>query len=101
MNWYSTVGYGGVKSAGTRGTDGDAMNGIAVMYDAVAGDILTGGGAASYQDVAATANANILTVGAPNTTVTVTSIGSMHYRRSFANGVALPDGTVLIVGGQE
>jgi galactose oxidase len=77
------------------------MSGNAVMHDAVAGKILALGGATSYQLVAATANAHILTVGKPNTTVSVTSIGNMHYRRAFANGVVLPDGSVFIVGGQE
>ena len=49
MNWYSANGNGGTVPAGSRGSDADAMNGNAVMYDAVAGKILTVGGAPSYQ----------------------------------------------------
>ncbi len=49
MNWYSANGNGGTVPAGARGSDADAMNGNAVMYDAVAGKILTVGGAPSYQ----------------------------------------------------
>ena len=44
MNWYNPSGNGGTGSvtpAGKRGTDSDAMNGNAVMYDAANGLILT------------------------------------------------------------
>ena len=60
MNWYSTDGTGGVTPAGTRGDDTDAMNGNAVMYDT--GKILTIGGAPSYEQANATANAYVLTI---------------------------------------
>lgn len=76
------------------------MCGNAVMYDAVAGNILTVGGSPDYQDSDATGNAHIITLGAPPATPTVATIGSMAYARAFANGVVLPDGTVLVVGGQ-
>jgi len=49
MNWFSANGSGSTVPAGARGSDADAMNGNAVMYDAVAGKILTVGGAPSYQ----------------------------------------------------
>ena len=70
------------------------------MYDAVAGKILTVGGSPDYQDAYATSNAHIITLGAPGDVPTVTTIGNMAYARAFANGVVLPDGTVLITGGQ-
>ena len=70
------------------------------MYDAVAGKILTVGGSPDYQDSYATSNAHIITLGAPGEVPTVTTIGNMAYARAFANGVVLPDGTVLITGGQ-
>lgn len=76
------------------------MCGDAVMYDAVAGKILTVGGSPDYQNSNATANAHIITIGTPPATPTVQTIGSMAYARAFANGVVLPDGTVLVVGGQ-
>ncbi len=49
MNWYDTNGNGSYHPAGTRTGDGDAMNGNAVMFDAVQGLILTLGGAPNYQ----------------------------------------------------
>ena len=49
MNWYDTNGNGSYYPAGTRTGDTDAMNGNAVMFDAVQGLILTVGGAPSYQ----------------------------------------------------
>lgn len=76
------------------------MCGNAVMYDAVAGKILTVGGSPDYQNSQATANAHIITIGTPPATPTVQTIGSMAYARSFANSVVLPDGTVLVMGGQ-
>ncbi|KAL8834088.1 MAG: hypothetical protein Q9170_003924 [Blastenia crenularia] len=99
MNWFTTSGDGSTTPAGTRGNDVDAMNGNAVMYDAVAGKILTIGGAVDYDGAFTTSNANIITLGPPNTTPTVTPIGSAHYARAFHNSVVLPDGKVLIIGG--
>ena len=100
MNWYGTDGAGSTTPAGTRANDGDSMAGDAAMYDAVAGKILTAGGAANYQGIDATSNAHIITIGDPNTAPTVQTIGNMAYQRIFGNSVILPDGTVLIIGGQ-
>ena len=47
MNWYYPDGNTTVP-AGPRGSSPNAMNGNAVMYDAVAGKILTLGGAPNY-----------------------------------------------------
>ncbi len=96
MNWYSTTGTGAVESAGTRGDDGDAMNGNAVMYDA--GKILTIGGAPSYVGTPATASAHVVTI--DGTTVTARKVASMANTRAFHNSVALPDGKVAVFGGQ-
>ncbi|KAL8868405.1 MAG: hypothetical protein Q9174_005016 [Haloplaca sp. 1 TL-2023] len=100
MNWYTPTGTGAQKPAGLRGTDPDAMNGNAIMYDAVNGKILTVGGAPNYQDIAATRNARIITIGAPGTTASVAAIGSMSQARAFHNSVVMPDGKVFIVGGE-
>ena len=100
MNWYTTAGAGSTTPAGARGTDADAMCGNAVMYDAVAGKILAAGGSANYDNGPARNSANVITIGAPNMPATVTPIASMAFARAFANGVALPNGQVLIVGGQ-
>ncbi|GGQ48585.1 discoidin domain-containing protein [Couchioplanes azureus] len=96
MNWYSTAGTGGTTPAGNRADDGDAMNGNAVMYDA--GKILTVGGATSYENVDASTSAYTLSIS--GTTVTARRTGSMAHARSFANSVVLPDGKVVVLGGQ-
>ena len=100
MNWYDTVGTGSTTGAGNRGDDADSMCGNAVMYDAVAGKILTAGGAVDYEGVDAHANAYIITLNNPKTNPTVSKVPSMGLARSFANGVALPDGTIFVTGGQ-
>lgn len=100
MNWYGTQGTGSQSSAGTRGDDGDAMNGNAVMYDAVNGKIFTVGGAPDYQDADATNNAHIITIGAPNTQATVVKVASMQNTRAFANSVILPNGKIMVTGGE-
>lgn len=100
MNWFLTTGTGGQTAAGTRAGDPDSMCGNAVMYDAVAGKILTVGGSPDYQNSNATGNAHIITIGTPPATPTVQTIGSMAYARAFANSVVLPDGTVAVFGGQ-
>ncbi|KAL8964463.1 MAG: hypothetical protein Q9183_004434 [Haloplaca sp. 2 TL-2023] len=100
MNWYTPTGTGAQKPAGLRGTDPDAMNGNAIMYDAVNGKILTVGGAPNYQNIAATRNARVITIGAPGTTASVAAVGSMSQARAFHNSVVMPDGKVFVVGGE-
>ncbi|KAI1757054.1 hypothetical protein F4782DRAFT_213151 [Xylaria castorea] len=100
MNWYNVTGSGSYTSAGTRAADGDAMCGNAVMFDATTGSILSAGGSPSYQDSNATSNAHLIKLGNVGAAPTVTKLPNMANARAFANGVALPDGTVLVVGGQ-
>ena len=95
MNWISTTGDGSITSAGNRSDSADAMNGDAVMYDV--GKILTVGGAPAYENSDATARAYTVDI---NNGVTAARTGDMAVSRSFANGVALPDGQVFVVGGQ-
>ena len=71
------------------------MNGDAVMYDV--GKILTVGGATAYNKAPGTARAYTIDI---NNGVKVTRTANLAFNRSFANGVALPDGQVLVVGGQ-
>ncbi|KAG8529851.1 uncharacterized protein KY384_005332 [Bacidia gigantensis] len=100
MNWYGTDGDGSQAGAGDRTGDGDAMCGIAAMYDAPNGKILTAGGSPSYQDSDATSNAHIITLGDPDTNPGVQTIANMAFQRAFACSVILPTGQVFIVGGQ-
>jgi galactose oxidase len=116
MNWFTTTGQGSATPAGPRGDDAFSINGIAVMY--APGKILKAGGAPSYTDASdtasvtgtdvaadATASAYVIDITAGLTnpsvnTATVTKVWPMAYPRAFANGVVLPGGGVLVIGGQ-
>lgn len=101
MNWYNTNSVNGTQSsAGLRAADSDSMDGNAVMYDAVAGKIVTFGGSQDYQNSDATKAVHLITIGNPNTTPTVSALTSMTYARAFANAVVLPNGKVFVTGGQ-
>lgn len=99
MNWYLSNGNGATRTAGPRSTL-DAMNGNAVMYDAVSGSILTLGGAQSYVQSPATALAYVVKLGAAGAKPTVTRVASMAFPRVFSNSVVLPNGKVFVSGGQ-
>ena len=107
MHWITTTGNGTIVPAGARSDSSDAMNGNAVMYDV--GKILTVGGATAYQDVPpaavntqATRRAYVVDITAgPGAPATTTRVSDMAYARAFCNSVVLPDGTVLVVGGQQ
>ena len=130
MNWIFTTPSettpegGTIQTAGLRQdsktnvSDGDAVCGITSMYDAENGIILTAGGAPNYHywrkdsntnpDVdwhrkEATNNAFEIKLGGLqfNDTVRPTKVASMKYQRIFANGIVLPNGETLVVGGQQ
>lgn len=94
MHWIDTAGDGAVTSAGVR-ADGDAMNGNAVMYDV--GRILMVGGALSYEGTPATNKASLIDI---RNGVTVRSVAPMAYTRATHNSVVLPNGQVVVIGGQ-
>ena len=98
MNWFDVdaAGAGAVTPAGYRGDDKDAMNGDAVMYDI--GKILTTGGSPAYGN--STASGRAYTIDINGGGATVTGTGPMAYRRAFHNSVVLPDGKVVVTGGQ-
>lgn len=105
MNWITTSGNGTITTIGKRGTTSDEMNGNAVMYGV--GKIVALGGAIAYQDagsvvdVQATRRATTITLGAPGKPVKVANTSDMAYARTFSNSVVLPNGEVLVVGGQQ
>ncbi|EDU43973.1 galactose oxidase [Pyrenophora tritici-repentis] len=101
MNWYGTKGTGSQVAAGIRDTIDDAMCGISVMYDATSGKIFSAGGSPDYTNSDANARAHITTIGEPNTPAKVERVADMVYPRGFSNAVVLPDGTVLVTGGQK
>jgi galactose oxidase len=103
MNWITTTGSGTIQSAGNRGTDPYSINGNAVLYDV--GKILKVGGAPAYQQSTGTTYATnsaylIDITSGVNETPTVTQLTPMTYQRAFSNSVVLPDGTVVVIGGQ-
>ena len=106
MNWITTTGNGTITGAGNRSDGGDAMNGNAVMYDI--GKILVVGGAPAYQDAGSVTNtqatnrAYTLDIsGGPTRPVLSARSSDMAYARAFSNSVVLPDGEVLVLGGQQ
>ncbi|KKY39688.1 putative galactose oxidase [Diaporthe ampelina] len=100
QHWYGTEGNGSVLEAGTRDDD-DAMCGIWAIYDAVAGKVLSAVGSPDYTDSDANNRAHVTTVGEPWEPSTVERMPDPAYPRGFANAVVLPDGTVLVTGGQK
>lgn len=106
MNWITTTGSGTITFAADRGDSADAMNGNAVLYGI--GKILTVGGATAYEDfgpavnIRATSRAYTIDIsGGPNKPVTYARTSDMAYARAFSNSVVLPDGKVLVIGGQQ
>ncbi|KAK0102528.1 hypothetical protein ONS95_006141 [Cadophora gregata] len=97
QNWFDTKGTGSSAPAGTR-SGGDAMCGINVMYEP--GKILSAGGSQSYTNSQAVALSHITSITEPNVPSTIERIPDMAYPRGFANAVVLPDGSVLVTGGQ-
>jgi galactose oxidase len=99
MNWITTGGDGSIWTAGTRADAPDMMNGNAVMYDV--GKILAVGGAPGYDDSTATGRAYTIDIsGGPAAPVRATRVGDMAFPRTFINSAVLPDGSVVVLGGQ-
>jgi len=102
MNWIDTTGNGSITPAGKRADDPYSINGIAAMY--APGKILKTGGQPSYSDANATRNTYIIDITAsltnPAAPVSVRKLSPMAYPRAYANGVVLPGGKVLIIGGE-
>ena len=104
MHWITTTGQGTITSAGNRGSDPYSINGNASLYDI--GMILKVGGASAYDQKSgsttyATKAAYLIDISAgPGAAVQVQQLPSMNYARAFASSVVLPDGNVVVVGGQ-
>ena len=96
MNWIDPRGDGATNPAGPRGDDPYSINAATVMYDI--GKVLKTGGATAYENTDASNTAHVLDLNGG--TVNVRRIGSMAYQRAFHSAVVLPNGEVLIVGGQ-
>jgi len=112
MNWIDaaatpgtivSAGYRSATPASAVGADPYSINGNAVLYDV--GKILKVGGAPAYQQSTGTTFATNsaylidITKGYPYTP-TVTKLTPMSYERAFSNAVVLPNGQVVVIGGQ-
>jgi galactose oxidase len=95
MHWITTSGNGSITSAGNRADDPYSINGNAALYDI--GLILKAGGAPAYQNANATPSSYVINI---NGSTSVTKVAPMAYRRAFSNAVVLPNGQVVILGGQ-
>ena len=95
MSWLDTRGSGSLTPAGRRGDDADAMGGSWVMFDA--GKILKAGGSPHYQHADASTSAYVID---GTSGLEVRKVAPMAYRRTYQNAVVLPNGQVVIVGGQ-
>jgi galactose oxidase len=98
INVYGDNGLGLMTSAGTRGSDPDSMNGNASAYDV--DKLLKVGGAPSYQYNNATANALLIDGSSAAGNPVATALAPMAYARAFGNSVVLPNGQVVVTGGQ-
>lgn len=96
MGWIDTRGNGSSTPAGRRGDDQPSLGGPVVMYEA--GKILKVGGATWNGNVPASAGAYLIDT--TNATAQVKKLAPMAYPRMYANSVVLPNGQVLVVGGQ-
>ncbi|MGE0799241.1 MAG: discoidin domain-containing protein, partial [Lautropia sp.] len=97
MQWIDPTGNGSVSLIGPRGDDEFSINGNTVMYEQ--GRILKTGGARNYTDTDAQSNANSFIIDVTGRPV-ARRIGSMAFPRSYHNSVVLPNGQVVIIGGQ-
>ena len=95
MNWITTGGDGSIRAAGGRGDDSYSQNGNAAMYDV--NRVLKTGGAPAYENTTATRASYSIAIGSEPT---VTRLTPMSYPRAFHNSVVLPNGQVVVVGGQ-
>jgi galactose oxidase len=98
MNWYYTDGQGGVSPAGIRDATNDAMCGVNVMYDV--GKIFSAGGSQYYDRAPGLNVAHLISIDQVGAPAVVEQLPNMRYARAFANVVVLPDGKILITGGQ-
>lgn len=96
MSWINTDGNGSYTPAGRRGDDGPAHAGNFVMYEA--GKILKVGGSTWNENSPSSASAYIIDTTSGD--VDVRKLPPMAYPRTYSNSVVMPNGQVLVVGGQ-
>jgi len=97
MFWINPNGNGSYTAAGPRGDDGPAFSANTVMFDA--GRILKVGGS-TWNTGGMAANASAYVIDTTQGAATVTKLPSMAYARGHHNSVVLPNGQVIVIGGQ-
>ncbi|MEM8486210.1 MAG: putative Ig domain-containing protein, partial [Bacteroidota bacterium] len=95
MHYIDTAGNGSISQVGPQITDWYPKHGTTVMYEE--GKILTAGGAIAGDNTASTNRAMVIDI--TGGTPVVREIASMAHARKFQNGVPLPTGEVLVIGG--
>ncbi|RYU59959.1 DUF1929 domain-containing protein [Methylolobus aquaticus] len=100
MHWIDTKNGGSVSAGIPRGDDTYSINGNFVLYDT--GDtsrILKLGGAPNYDSGDAFDRAYQIDIN-QSRNVAVKRLAPMNHPRTFSNSVVLPNGQVIVVGGQ-
>jgi len=98
MQMLNPDGNGSATSAGNFTNQWYPKHGASIMYRQ--GKILLAGGASSGTDKTSTNKTMILDISSGTPTFD-TSIPNMNYTRKFHNAVVLPDGEVLMIGGNQ
>jgi hypothetical protein len=95
MHWLDPRGSGAFQPAGRRGDDTFAITGTVAMVDA--GKLFKAGGSPVYANSPSSRNAYLIDI---SVRATVKKLSPMIFPRGYVNGVVLPDGKVMLVGGQ-
>ncbi len=95
MHYIDVAGNGSYTQTGPEFTDWYHKHGTSIMYDE--GKILTAGGWIAGNNITSTNKAFTIDLNGPSPVVQLTA--PMEFARKFHNGVMLPNGEVLVVGG--
>lgn len=95
MHTINTIGLGSITKVGPEIHDWYPKHGTTVMYDE--GKLLVAGGAVAGNNTASTNKSMIIDITGEEPKVT--QIAPMTYARKFQNGVMLPTGEVMVIGG--
>jgi YVTN family beta-propeller protein len=95
MHWINTTGTGSFQQVGSEFTDWYHKHGTTIMYEE--GKLLTAGGWISGTNIASSNQAFTVDLNGP--APVIAAIQPMAHARKYHNGVMLPNGEVLVVGG--
>lgn len=95
MHSLDLTGLGSITTIGPHNAPWHAKEAVAVMYDEA--KLLVAGGATAMTDVTSVANAMTIDISGP--APVITQIAPMNSPRQYHNEVILPDGRVIVIGG--